>query len=214
MRLICLFVLMTRKLAALEPQHLHATSSSISAQCVTCRGHHGGDTSGACRFVAHLMRRLNLLAKLVLLSRYSFRSVAPRTVTAAMYAEHLAQTAGRVAPLESLNYRELFNESDIKSAVAFFSISFSISIRRIFFSSSWILRCSAVSAAPLGVSPRRSFLNCRTQLSIVDLLTPIDSQASRIEHPWSTTSWAASNRNCGSKVLLFLFILSPDVIVE
>src|SRR5690606_24592318 len=134
--------------------------------------------------------------------RYSFGSVAPGTVTAAMYAEHLAQTTDRVVPLESLNYRELFSESDIKSAVAFFSISFSISIRRIFFSSSWILRCSAVNAVAIGVSPRRSFLNCRTQLSIVDLLTPIDSQACLIEQPWSTTSWAASNRNCGSKLLL------------
>ena len=86
------------------------------------------------------MRFGNLLAKLLFLDRQLLGSIAPSPVAAAMNAKQKTQPIHRVAPLEPLNYRKLFSESDIKSAVAFFRISFSISIWRIFFSSSWILR--------------------------------------------------------------------------
>jgi intracellular multiplication protein IcmO len=49
------------------------------------------------------------------------------------------------------DYRELFRESDIKSAVAFFNISFSISMRCSFFLSSRISICSGVIGEAFGV---------------------------------------------------------------
>jgi hypothetical protein len=42
---------------------------------------------------------------------------------------------------------------------------------------------------------------------MVDFATPITSAASRIERPWSTTSWAASSLYSGLKVgIVLLFI--------
>ena len=46
-----------------------------------------------------------------------------------MNPEHMAESGHRITRPEFPDYRELFGESDIKSAVAFFNISFSISIR-------------------------------------------------------------------------------------
>jgi len=82
------------------------------------------------------MCRSDFLQKLLLLDRYLAGPVPPRSVTAAMNAKQITQAVYRIALLEPLNYRKLFSEPDIKSAVAFFSISFSISICRILFSSS------------------------------------------------------------------------------
>lgn len=49
---------------------------------------------------------------------------ATSPVTTTVNAKQLTQRIHRVALLKSTNYRELSNESDIKSAAAFFSISF------------------------------------------------------------------------------------------
>jgi Cft2 family RNA processing exonuclease len=54
------------------------------------------------------------------------------------------------------------------------------SSQKVIFSSSWIRRCSGIIAPAFGVSPWRSLRSWRTQFSIVDLLTPIDSHAARI----------------------------------
>lgn len=59
-------------------------------------------------------------------------------IAAAMHIEDVAQSLNGVAPPQSLDYLELFSESDIKRAVAFFRISFSSSTRFSFRSSSWI----------------------------------------------------------------------------
>ena len=64
------------------------------------------------------MRRFDLLAKLAFLNRYAPGAISPGPVTAAVNTEQLTQGIHRVTLLKSANYRELFNESDIKSAVA------------------------------------------------------------------------------------------------
>ncbi|VCZ65876.1 hypothetical protein BANRA_05449 [Escherichia coli] len=61
-----------------------------------------------------------------------------------MNPEHMAECDHRIMRSEFPDYRELFRESDIKSAVAFFNISFSISMRCSFFLSSRISICSGV----------------------------------------------------------------------
>lgn len=61
-----------------------------------------------------------------------------------MNPEHMAECDHRIMRSEFPDYRELFRESDIKSAVAFFNISFSISIRCSFFLRSRISICSGV----------------------------------------------------------------------
>lgn len=63
-----------------------------------------------------------------LLSINFIRPFSPIFVTAAVNAEHLTQRSNAVALPEFLNYRELFNESDIKGAVAFLNISLCSSI--------------------------------------------------------------------------------------
>ncbi len=70
-----------------------------------------------------------------------------------MNPEHVAESDHRITRSELPDYRELFRESDIKSAVAFFNISFSISIRCSFFFSSCISICSGVIGEAFGVLP-------------------------------------------------------------
>ncbi|NJD86114.1 hypothetical protein EWM60_16410 [Candidatus Erwinia dacicola] len=61
--------------------------------------------------------------------------------------------------------------SDIKSAVAFFRISFSISRRCIFFLASRSLSCSGVRGSPAGVFPWRSSRSLFTQQVIAEWFT-------------------------------------------
>ena len=70
-----------------------------------------------------------------------------------MNPEHMAECDHRIMRSEFPDYRELFRESDIKSAVAFFNISFSISMRCSFFLSSRISICSGVIGEAFGVLP-------------------------------------------------------------
>ena len=72
----------------------------------------------------------NLLLELLFSLAGRSIPVTPCPVTAAMYPKHLTQALHRIALFKSLDYRELFRESDIKRAVAFFKISFSSSDRR------------------------------------------------------------------------------------
>ena len=71
-----------------------------------------------------------------------------------MNPEHMAECDHRIMRSEFPDYRELFRESDIKSAVvAFFNISFSISMRCSFFLSLRISICSGVIGEAFGVLP-------------------------------------------------------------
>lgn len=70
-----------------------------------------------------------------------------------MNREHVAESNYRITRSELPDYRELFRESDIKIAVAFFNISFSISIRCSFFFSSRILIGYGVIGEAFGVFP-------------------------------------------------------------
>jgi len=72
----------------------------------------------------------NLLPQLLLSLAGRSIPVTPGPVATAMHPEHLTQVLHRMALFESLDYRELLRESDIKRAVAFFRISFSSSTRR------------------------------------------------------------------------------------
>ena len=90
----------------------------------------------------------------------------------------MAESGHRITRPEFPDYRELFRESDIKSAVAFFNISFSISIRCSFFLSSRISICSGVIGEAFGVFPCRSSRNCFTHRVIVERPTSIALAAS------------------------------------
>ncbi|QXD01072.1 hypothetical protein MKleb_5710 (plasmid) [Klebsiella sp. PL-2018] len=80
-----------------------------------------------------------------------------------MNTEQPAQWRYRVVRPQTVDYRELFRESDIKSAVAFFRISFSISRRCICFLIFLSSVCSGVRGSPGGVFPWRSIRNDLTQ---------------------------------------------------
>ena len=99
-------------------------------------------------------------------------------VTHDMAIHYIQEHCHGITRLEFLDYRELFRESDIKSAVAFFSISFSISIRCSFFFSSRISICSGVMGAAFVGLPWRSSFNCRTHRVMVDTPTFIALAAS------------------------------------
>lgn len=79
-----------------------------------------------------------------------------------MNTEHFTQCFYAIALPDFLNYRELFNESDLKRAIAFFRISFSSSMRLIFFLRSRISLCSGVSGDKFGTLPALSALSCLT----------------------------------------------------
>lgn len=70
-----------------------------------------------------------------------------------MNPEHMAECDHRIMRSEFPDYRELFRESDIKSAVACFNISFFISMRCNFYFSSRISICSRVVGEAFGVFP-------------------------------------------------------------
>lgn len=68
-----------------------------------------------------------------------------------MNPEHMAESGYRITRPEYPDCRELFRESDIKSAVVFFNISFSVSIDWSFFFSSRISICSGAIGEVFGV---------------------------------------------------------------
>lgn len=78
-------------------------------------------------------------------------------VTRASDFKHFAQTINGLMVAELADQRVRSRSSDIKSAVAFFSIDFSRSRRVIRASNSWIFCCSGVSALLAGVMPPRSY---------------------------------------------------------
>ncbi|NJD85102.1 hypothetical protein EWM60_05050 [Candidatus Erwinia dacicola] len=70
-----------------------------------------------------------------------------------MDVKSLAQRSDRIPRSQPVDYREPLSASDIKSAVAFFRISLSISRRCIFFLASRSSSCSGVRGSPAGVFP-------------------------------------------------------------
>jgi len=81
--------------------------------------------------------------------------VSPIFVTTTMYRKYITAYFNGMAPFQGFDYRELFSESDIKRAVAFFKISFSSSICFKRFSSSRILSWSCVKRVALLGTPLR-----------------------------------------------------------
>jgi hypothetical protein len=131
----------------------------------------GCNCSSACRAVTFPVDSFNNRHFMDLLWINFTRALRPILIAAAMNPKGLAQLRGAVAPYQFIDCRKLFSESDIKRAVAFFRISFSVSIRLIRFSSSWILRWSGVKALGIIDVPLRSSRNCLTHLSIAEALT-------------------------------------------
>lgn len=80
-----------------------------------------------------------------------FQDGFPVSVAAAMSPEHMAACDHRIMCSEFPDYRELFRESDIKSAVAFLIFNSSLSMRCSFFLSSRISICSGVIGEAFGV---------------------------------------------------------------
>ncbi len=119
-----MFIPVSRLLTADQPQLFHEPASN-AAQVPDCV------IQPVCRLV--------------------FQDSFPVSVAAAMNPEHMAECDHRIMRSEFPDYRELFRESDIKSAVAFFNISLSISMRCSFFLSSRISICSGVIGEAFGV---------------------------------------------------------------
>ncbi|CNK02097.1 Uncharacterised protein [Yersinia kristensenii] len=116
-------------------------------------GHDGRDTSGASIAAAGVPRFFDPAAFNHSLSIGFTSPAMPMLVAAAMNVKNQAQRRNRISRSKIVDYRKSLSESDIKSAVAIFRMSFSISRRCIFFfisrSSSW----SGVSRRPSGVLP-------------------------------------------------------------
>lgn len=130
MWLIRLLVSVPWRLRADQPQLLHSSASTVPAQWRSGLRDHLGNAASAGRSVADSMRLDNLVQqRLLSLARPSV-PVSPGPVAAAVHPKHPTQALHRIALFQSLDYRELLRESDIKRAVAFFNISFSSSTRR------------------------------------------------------------------------------------
>jgi hypothetical protein len=76
-----------------------------------------------------------------------------------VYFEYFTAAFNCMTPFKGFDYLELFNESDIKRAVAFFRISFSSSMPAIRFFSSRISSWSGINGVALLVMPLRSPFN-------------------------------------------------------
>src|SRR5690606_21771192 len=146
-------------------------SRQIAAELHTLSCSHLSDAACSGRASAGV-KQLFYFAQLLHMLRLNICwPLLPVLKTAAMDSKDLTQPRHGVALLEFPNYLELFRESDIKRAVAFFNMSFSISKSLIFFSNSRIFNWSGVIGVALGRTPARSSRSWRTHLSIVDLPT-------------------------------------------
>ena len=86
--------------------------------------------SGSCRAIAGIKSFSDFTSKLDTFGIDCSGLVLPIFIAAAVNPENLTQLNNRkfFALIEFLDYRELFRESDINRAVAFFNISFSNSM--------------------------------------------------------------------------------------
>lgn len=153
MRLAGILVLMFSGLATAQIQVFHQTSGTIAAYRDTVVGQHLSQSARTRGAPTQFPESAYFTVQCYLLRANRIASLTPVPVTAAMQAKSPAKADNSMAVTKSGNYRELFSESDIKSAVAFFNIVFCSSRRRTCFSSSRIRCCSGVIGAAEDVAP-------------------------------------------------------------
>lgn len=172
------FVFMRRELATGDIQLFHQLTGQPSPESDAPGADHRGDASrsgGAAAGVPDFTDETPFDGTLSARTPAVFTNVA---ITASVNTEQPAQWRYRVLRPQVVDYRELFRESDIKSAVAFFRISFSISRRCIRFLISLSSVCSGVRGSPGGVFPWRSIRKDFTQRLMAERLTFIALAAS------------------------------------
>ncbi|CAK9886689.1 MAG: hypothetical protein XXXJIFNMEKO3_03135 [Candidatus Erwinia impunctatus] len=172
------FEFMRRDLATGDIQLFHQLTGQPSPESDALSADHRGDTSRASRAttgVPDFTDETPFNGTLGVRIPAIFTNVA---ITASVNTEQPAQWRYRVVRPQTVYYRELFRESDIKSAVAFFRISFSISRRCIRFLISLSSVCSGVRGSPGGVFPWRSIRNDFTRRLMAERLTFIALAAS------------------------------------
>lgn len=168
-------------LATAQVQIFHQTPGAVTAHRDAVLGQYFSQSTRPCRAPALVPHPTYFAAQPDMRRIHRISSFLPVPGTAAVYSQSGAKADNRVVVTQSGNYRELFSESDIKSAVAFFNIVFCSSRRRTCFSSSRIRCWSGVMGVAVVVIPLRSRLSWRTQLSRVVEPTFIDSLACRYE---------------------------------
>jgi len=140
------FVTVLWLLATHQRQLFHQAPCTIAAEWHSSVSHHAGNDSGSSRATTLTVGRANKrfeLGSLWLLSRAAF---APILIATSLNTKGLTQSGNRVALLQTAHHHKLFSVSDIKRAVAsrcpwgIFRMSFFVSMRRTFFSSSLIRR--------------------------------------------------------------------------
>lgn len=119
MLLTSIFVLMFSGLAAAQVQIFHQTPGTVTAHRDAVLGQHVSQRACACRAPDLVPRPAYFAAQPDLHRINRIASFSPVQVTTAVYFQSRTQADNRVAVTQSGNYREPFNESDIKSAVAF-----------------------------------------------------------------------------------------------
>jgi len=127
------FVFVRQYLATGDVQLFHRLTGQPAAHFYTrVHGDDGSDASGIGRAAAGVPGHHNLAAFSHALTVGLIGRSLPVPVAAAMNFKSLAQRGNRIPRSQPVDYREPLSESDIKRAVAFFRISFSISRRWIF----------------------------------------------------------------------------------
>jgi len=135
MLVVRLLVSMPRLLTTVKLLLLHQSPGAVATEGMAALGRDGGNRPRTGRAVAFGMDGFHHGAVTQSLRRYLARMRGPVAVTAALNTKDPAKLCGWIspAPLKPTNQRKLFISSDIKSAVAFFRMSFSISRLRIRF---------------------------------------------------------------------------------
>ncbi len=124
------FVLVRRYLATGDIQLFHLLTGQPAPHFdARVSGNYGGYASGAGRAAAGFPGLHDLAALEHTFAVGLIRRSLPVPVAAAMDFKSLAQRSDRISRSKPVDYREPLSASDIKSAVAFFRISFSISRR-------------------------------------------------------------------------------------
>lgn len=147
------FVFMRRHLTTGDTEFLHQSAGQPSPEFYALSAHHRGDTSGTGRTGAGVPDFTDETAFNCTVSIGFTAVFTCVAVTASVNTEQPTQWRYGILRPQTVDYRELLRESDIKSAVAFFRISFSISRRCIRFRISLSSVCSGVRGNPGGVFP-------------------------------------------------------------
>lgn len=119
----CLFICIRRLLETDKPKLSHKLSCQVSAHFDDLCACYRRNATRACRTIAGIKQLAHFTKSDNLFWPNRFE-LFPILKAAAMDFKHTAQLRHDITLLELSNYRELFSESDIKRAVAFFRISF------------------------------------------------------------------------------------------